>query len=243
MAGEQMAEDQQSGTREMRRGAVAMIPLLAGALPFAFAFALLARTAGLSVIETQILTLTVFAGGAQVAIVTLLIAGSGGVAIVLTALALNLRHILYGLSLGKQFGPITRPPLPLLAAFLTDESYGLTIRDGLDGGGGPRFFLGASLSLYGLFNLATLVGSLIGQLLPDPARLGLGFIFPLTFLALLLPLLRGWRHLIVAGVAAIAVLLLGRVAAGGVATLLAALLAASLGVALESFGARGEAGR
>ncbi|HEY8598982.1 MAG TPA: AzlC family ABC transporter permease [Thermomicrobiales bacterium] len=225
---------------ELRRGVVAMIPLWAGVAPFAVAFALLARTAGLSVIETQLLSLTVFAGGAQVALVTLLAAGANGIAIVLTVLALNLRHVLYGLSLSTQFGPDIKLPIPLLAYVLTDEAYGVTIRDGLDGRGGPSFYFGAGLSLYGVFNLTTLAGSLVGQLLPNSERLGLSFIFPLTFLALLMPLLRHWRQCLVAATAAISALLLGRVVAGGLTILLAALIAAGLGVALETLGARKE---
>jgi predicted branched-subunit amino acid permease len=107
---------------ELRRGVVATIPLWAGVIPFAIAFALLSRTAGLSVIETQLLSLTVFAGAAQIAIVTLLTTGANGIAIVLTVLALNLRHVLYGLSLSKQFGPDVKLPIPLMVAFLTDEA-------------------------------------------------------------------------------------------------------------------------
>lgn len=222
---------------ELRRGVVATIPLGAGVIPFAIAFALLSRTAGLSVIETQLLSLTVFAGAVQIPIVTLLTTGANGIAIVLTVLALNLRHVLYGLSLSKQFGPDARLPIPLMAAFLTDEAYGVTIRDGLDGRGGPNFYLGASLGLYGVYNITTLSGSLIGQLLPSPEKLGLNFAFPLTFLALLLPLLRHWRQWLAAAAAALSALLLSRIVAGGLTVLLAALIAASLGVALETIGA------
>lgn len=225
-------------TSEVRRGFLAMIPLWAGVAPFAVAFALLARTAGFSALETQALSLLVFAGGAQIAIVTLYAGGASAVAIVLTVLVLNLRHVLYGLSLSRQLGRQTSPPLPVLAFLLTDEAYGVTVRDGLDGRGGPRFFLGACLSLYGAFNLATLVGALAGRLLPDPHRLGLDFIFPLTFLALLLPLLRNWRQGIVAAISACAALLLSRVTAGGVTILLAAITAAALGVALDHLGPR-----
>jgi 4-azaleucine resistance transporter AzlC len=223
---------------EVRRGFLAMLPLWAGVVPFALAFALLARTAGFSALETQGLSLLVFAGGAQIAIVTLYAGGAGAVAIVLTVLVLNLRHVLYGLSLSRQLGRRTRPPLSLLAFMLTDEAYGVTVREGLDGRGGPGFFLGASLSLYGVFNLATLAGVLVGRLLPDPQRLGLDFIFPLTFLALLLPLLRNWRQGVVAASSAIAALLLSRVTAGGVTILLAAITAAGLGVALDRIGTR-----
>ena len=218
---------------EVRRGFLAMVPLWAGIVPFALTFGILARTAGFSPVETQALSMFVFAGSAQVAIVTLFASGAGAVAIVVTALVLNLRHILYGLSLSREWGRPTRPPLPLLAFVLTDESYGVTIKDRLDGGGGPAFFFGASSSLYLVYNLATLVGSLAGQFIPDPRGLGLDFIFPLVFVALIVPLLRGWRQCAVAAVAASAAILIGRVAPGGVAIVGATVAAASIGVALD----------
>ncbi len=195
---------------EVRRGVLAMVPLWAGVLPFALAFGLLARTAGFSVLETQALSALVFAGSAQIAIVNLFAGGAGAVVIVATAIALNLRHFLYGLSLGRTWGGKTRPPLPLLACFLTDEAYGLTIRERLAGRGGVGFYWGASLSLYVIFNLGTLAGALAGQFLPDPRRLGLDFVFPLVFVALLVPLLRGWRQCAVAVQAEV-----GRQAVGG----------------------------
>jgi len=227
---------------EVRRGALAMIPLWAGIVPFALAFGVLARTAGFDVLETQVLSALVFAGSAQIAIVNLFAGGAGAVVIVATAVALNLRHVLYGLSLGRAWSRPTRPPLPLLAFFLTDEAYGLTIKDRLDGRGEAGFYWGASVSLYLVFNVATLVGSLAGQFLPDPRRLGLDFVFPLVFVALLVPLLRGWRQCVVAALAAGATLLLGRVAGGDVAIVGAAVAAAALGVALDRVGPRRMAG-
>ncbi len=224
---------------EIRRGFLAMIPLWAGVVPFALAFAILARTAGFNVLETQALSGLVFAGAAQVAIVILFADGAGAGAIVATTLVLNLRHVLYGLSLSRGWGERTGPPHPLLAFLLTDESYGLTVKDGLDGGGGPGYFCGAGLSLYTAYNLATLAGALAGRFLPDSRHLGLDFIFPLTFVALLVPLLRNWRRCAVAALAAIAALLLSRVAAGGVAILLASVAAAGLGVALDHLGPAG----
>jgi 4-azaleucine resistance transporter AzlC len=223
---------------EIRRGALAMVPLWAGVLPFALAFGILARGAGFSATETQALSAFVFAGSAQIAIVNLFAGGAGAGAIVATAIVLNLRHILYGLSLGRAWSRPTRPPLPLLAFFLTDEAYGMTIKDRLDGRGGASFYWGASGSLYLIFNIGTLAGSLAGQFLPDPRRLGLDFVFPLVFVALLVPLLRGWRQCAVAAVAALATLLLGRVVAGGVAIVGAAVAAAALGVMLDRVGPR-----
>lgn len=218
---------------EVRRGFLTMVPLWAGIIPFAITFGLLARTAGFSALETQALSMLVFAGSAQIAIVTLYAGGASAVAIVATALVLNLRHLLYGLSLSRGWARPTAPPLPLLAFFLTDESYGVAIKDRLDGRGGPSFFFGASVSLYLVYAVGTLVGALAGQFIPDPRGLGLDFVFPLTFVALLVPLLRGWRQCAVAALAGIAALLISRIAPGGVAIVGAALVAAGVGTALD----------
>ena len=184
-----------------RAGFLSMLPLWPGTIAFAIAFAVLARSAGFSLLETQALSMFVFAGSAQLATVTLFASGGSAIAILLTALVLNLRHLLYGLSLDGQLERPSRPLRPLLAATMTDESYGVTIKEILHphnllpGARRDAFLLGASLCLYAAFSVSTVLGALLGGLLPDPSRSGLSFIFPLTFLALLLPLLRAWGAL------------------------------------------------
>ncbi len=209
------------------------MPLWAATLPFALTLGLLTRTNGFTVLEAVGMSTIVFSGGAQVALVTLVAAGTSPLAIIITILALNVRHILYGLSLRKQFPPLSLRQILYLAFFLTDESYGLTIRDGLSGRGGPGFYLGAGISIGSIFNIGTLVGALVGQLLPDTTRFGLDFIFPLTFLALLIPLIFNWRQIVVAITAGLASLIFSNYLSGGVAILLSALLAATVGILLE----------
>ncbi|HEY7030928.1 MAG TPA: AzlC family ABC transporter permease [Thermomicrobiales bacterium] len=167
-----------------------MLPLWLGVVPFALAFAILARTSGFSTFETEALSILVFAGSAQLAFVGLARDGAGGAAILVAVVLLNLRHVLYGLSLNAHLPPRTRPPRQILAAGMTDESYGLTIRAHLSGRGSDGFFFGANLSLLVGFTIATLIGALVGSRLRAPDRLGLDMVFPLSFLALLLPLLR-----------------------------------------------------
>ena len=81
----------------------------------------------------------VFAGSAQLAFVNLVKEGAGGPANFLTVL-LSLRHVLYGLSVNAHLPAQTRPPRPVLAATITDESYGLSIRTFLSGRGSEGFF-------------------------------------------------------------------------------------------------------
>lgn len=162
-----------------RRGFVVMLPLWSGIVPFGIAFAILAKTTGFTSIETQAFSLLVFAGSAQVVAVSLVGDGAGFMAVVLTAVLLNLRYVLYGygLSLRSVMEPTPRLPRPLLAFLLSDESYGMTIRAYHEGRGSAAFLFGASFSLYVCFGAATLAGSLLGSFLPDPGRLGLDVIF------------------------------------------------------------------
>ncbi|HEX5167002.1 MAG TPA: AzlC family ABC transporter permease [Thermomicrobiales bacterium] len=218
---------------QLRLGFLAMIPLWPGVASFSVAFAIMARAAGYSAVETQLMSMLVYAGSAQLAMVTLYAGGAGALSIVLTALILNLRHVLYGLSVNGQVEPHERPRRSLLAFFLTDESYGIATREWLAGRGSAAFLLGTGFSLYAVFALMTLAGILFGSLLPDVERSGLDFIFPLSFLALLLPLLTSRLQILVAVVAGGIALTAGQVFDGGVTILLATIAAASCGVLLE----------
>ena len=234
MAEEHAANAGATTTRaEVMRGVGAVAPLWAGVVPFGVVFAVGAGAAGFDVLETQALSMLVFAGSAQLAVVTLSAAGASGGAIVLATLVLNLRHVLYGLSLAQRLPARSQVPRGALAFFLTDESYGLTTRALLDGRGGEAFCLGAGLGLYVPYAAATFAGALLGAVVPDPAKLGLDLVFPLSFLALLLPLLRSRLDLVVALGGAGFALALGRALDGGTAVMLGTVGAAAGGVALE----------
>jgi 4-azaleucine resistance transporter AzlC len=218
---------------QFRRGFVAVMPLWPGVVPFGAAFAILARTSGYSAVETQLMSMLVYAGSAQLAMATLYAGGAGAIAIGLTVLVFNLRHVLYGLSADRQMGRDARPRRPILAFFLTDESYGVATREWLAGRGSAAFLFGTGISLYTVYNLATLAGVLFGSLVPDVERSGIAFIFPLSFMALLVPLLRTRRQVLVAAVAAAIALAAGQVLSGGLTILLATIAAALAGTLLD----------
>jgi predicted branched-subunit amino acid permease len=78
----------------------------------------------------------------------------------------------------------------LIAAQLTDESYAVGIRRFIEGRGSAAFQIGCNLSLYTCWPLSAVGGILLGSAIPDPAAYGLDLVFPLTFIGLLVPLLR-----------------------------------------------------
>jgi 4-azaleucine resistance transporter AzlC len=219
---------EEHGRAGFRRGFLAMAPLWLGVVPFGLVYAVLARDAGLSLVETQALSVLVFAGSAQVSAVGLFGAGAAGAEIVSTTFLLNVRHVLYGLSLGRRI-PLRGWRRPVAAYFLTDESFGVvTAREERT----FAFLLGAELSLFLTWNVATLGGAVAGTAIADPAKLGLDLIFPLAFLALLVPLVRTRVELAVALVSGGLAYVLAEGLPGGLPILVTGIAGSLLGAAL-----------
>ncbi len=177
-----------SWSRGVRAGVSAAAPLLPGAIAFGMVYGLAARQAGLSLAAATAMSVTVFAGAAQFTAVSMWGQAGGGL-IVLATLMINLRHLLMGASVAPYLSGQPGSWKALLAFGLTDESYALTISRYLCGEGSREFFLGANLAIYGGWVLSTLAGGILGGMVVDPGRWGIGLVFPLTFLGLLVPLL------------------------------------------------------
>ena len=197
---------------EFGRGFAAMAPLWLGVVPFGVVYAVIARDAGLSIVETQALSVFVFAGSAQFSAAGLFGAGAASIEIVLTTFLLNVRHVLYGLSLGRRIR-IDGWRRPLSAYFLTDEAFGVVAAQRAPTFG---FLLGAEVSLFVTWNLATLGGALVGGAIPDPEELGVDLVFPLAFLALLVPLVRTRVELVVAVASGIGAYVVSQSLPGGI---------------------------
>lgn len=203
----------------------AMVPLWLGVVPFGLAYAVTARSAGLSVVETQALSLLVFAGSAQFSAAGMFGTAASGLSIVLTTFLLNVRHVLYGVSLARSV-PLRGVERPTAAFFLTDEAFGVATASRART---FRFLLGTELSLYVTWNLATLVGALGATAIPDPARLGVDVVFPLAFLALLVPLVHTRAELAVAVASGTLAWALSKEVSAGLAVLATGVCGAAIG--------------
>jgi 4-azaleucine resistance transporter AzlC len=216
------------GGPAFRAGFRAVLPLWIGIVPFGAAYAVSARAAGIGPFETQLMSLLVFAGGAQFAAVGLVAAGAGPWTLVSTTLLINLRHVLYGVVVGATT-PLDGRRRWLAAHLLTDEVFGVHIAQGR---GHAGFLIGAGVSLYLVWNLATLAGTLLAHAMPDPSAIGLDIVFPLAFLALLVPLLRDRPAVLVAASAALGTWAASHVLGPSLALTVVAALAAALGASL-----------
>ena len=132
----------------------------------------------------------VFAGSSQFIAAGMLAAGSGGLLIVLTAFIVNLRHLLYAVSLVPHIKPLPQKWKVPLAFWLTDEAYAVAIRRYEAPDNSPHkhwYYLGAALTMYLNWQLCTLVGITVGQLIPNAAEWGLDFAMSVTFIGMVIP--------------------------------------------------------
>jgi hypothetical protein len=108
-------------------GVKATAPVLLALVPFALAFGTMAAGSGLSTLEALAMSVFVFAGAAQLAMVPLISAGASVAVIVLTVLVINLRMTLYSASLAPHFRRLPAGWKGLLSYLLTDQAYAATI--------------------------------------------------------------------------------------------------------------------
>lgn len=194
---------------EFLAGSRAIVPLVVGAIPFGIIFGTLATGSGLSFAGTLAMSAFVFAGSAQFIAVGLLATGTALPLIVLTTFVVNLRHLLYAVSLVPHVKHLPQPWKIAIGFSLADECFAVAIARYNHNDGSPHkhwYYLGAALLMYGNWQLCTLVGLSIGQLLPDVASWGLDFAMSVTFIGMVIPYLTNQPMLvtvIVAGVIAV----------------------------------------
>ena len=212
--------------RPFVQGVMAVLPLWLASAPFAIAYALAARHSGLSVLDTELMSLTVYSGAVQMSIIELLPHRASLLTILLTALVLNLHHLLYGLSLARRIG-LSRLQRALASYLLTDSIYGVTVAAGASASFSWMF--GAGLSLFVAWNAFTASGMLIGHLLIIPATAHLDLVAPLTFLALLVSVLRSKLDILVAAASALGAMMFLSLHVGSVTIFVVGILGALLG--------------
>jgi predicted branched-subunit amino acid permease len=154
---------------------------------YGLSFGAVATTAGLSTVQACALSLLLFTGASQFALVGVLGAGGGAAAGVLSALLLGSRNTLYAVRLAGLLR--LGGPRRILGAQLTiDETTAMATAapPGLE----RTAFWATGAAVYVLWNLGTLLGALGAARLGDPATFGLDAAVPAAFLALLAPRLR-----------------------------------------------------
>lgn len=144
------------------------------------------------------MSLFVFAGASQFAMVQLVGVGAGVPLVVASVLFINARHLLMATSLRAHLAQLPLPRRLLAAFFLTDEAFAMATGFARRGGTSVRYYLTFAVSLYILWNATTVAGLVLGDAIGDPRRFGIDFAITATFLAIVVLAVRRPVEVIVA---------------------------------------------
>jgi len=190
-------------------GVRALLPMLLGVAPFGVIYGVVALQSGIPALAAFLMSSLVFAGSAQFLLAQLVGAGAPALLSIGAVGLINLRHALYSASVAPVLHVLPRRWKLLLAYLLTDEAYAAAIPHLLAAPKSPMahwILFGSGFALWAGWQLSTLTGVLIGAQLPSD--LGLDFALPLTFIAIVVPLIDSRARLIAALTAGAAALLL-----------------------------------
>jgi len=196
-----IADPRAAFLRGVRHG----LPFFLVIMPFGMLFGVLGTEAGLNTSEVVAFSLTVFAGAAQFAALQMMQTQAPIWAILATAMVVNLRLLMYSVALTPHLG---RAPLgirAIIAYFLVDQSFALASaeyarRPEMTVPEKTAYFFGVVLPVTAMWLAANIAGSQMGQAIPP--EYALDFALPITFLALVSPMLRSLADLAAALVSA-----------------------------------------
>ena len=197
---------------------------------YGVSFGALSVAAGLDVWQTCVLSLLMFSGGSQFALIGILASGGAAAAgpAIASAVLLGTRNALYAL----RVAPLIGGPWPkkILAAHWTiDETTAVSTAQPTLSAQRTGFWWTGAIIYVG-WNLTTLAGALIGDLLGDVSQYGLDAAAAAAFLGLLWPRLRQLQPVVVAVGAAVVAAALTPVLPPGIPVLAAALVAVVVGL-------------
>jgi predicted branched-subunit amino acid permease len=217
------------------RGLRAGAPFVIVVVPFSLLFGVAATDAGLTLGQAMGFTGLVIAGASQVAALQMMVDQAGIAFVLLAALAVNLRMAMYSAALVPHIGAAPLWQRACVAYLLFDQTYlasvkayeeepDLTLRQKV------AFFFGVATPITPVWCAMTAVGVLVGATIPEAAALD--FALPITFLAMVAPMLRTSAHLAAAATSVVVALALSGLPSG-FGLLIAAACAMAVGVLVE----------
>ena len=191
------------------------------------AFGAAGVTAGFTILQTCLLSILLFSGASQFAVVGIMGAGGSAISAIATATLLGFRNALYGL----QMAPILKVTglKRILSAQITiDESTAVSTLQENDVDRRRGFYL-TGIGVYVFWNLFTYLGALGASAIGDPSVWGLDAAVPAAFCGLVWPRLKDKKQFLISALAIVLALSLTPITAAGIPIITTVLLAVIFG--------------
>ena len=175
-----------------------VIPLTIPVIPFGVIYGVVGVELGLSPLVTFAMSFIIFAGSSQIAFVQLYTAGASPLVMISSVLAINSRHFLYSAVLAQYLNKLNLYWKILLSYLMTDQAFSVSLsyfKKNQKKTFSHYHMLGSGFTLWLLWQISTLSGIVLGNVIPE--ALGLEFAIPLTFLSLIIAELKKYDHLLI----------------------------------------------
>ncbi len=174
---------QEKGFKE---GVQDALPTALGYISIGLAFGIVASASKLSAVEVGLMSLLVYGGSAQFAMCAMLLARADLASVTLTVFLVNLRNMLMSLHATTIFTQTSFLNNIGIASLITDESYGVLLGENVHNKSiAASWMHGNNLLSYAAWVLSTIVGTLLGSIIPNPETFGLDFALIGMFIGLL----------------------------------------------------------
>ena len=180
------------------RGFIDVLPLLIPVVPFGIIFGAIGIELGFGPYVTYATSIIIFSGASQIVFFQLLSAGASSLVAITSSSVISTRHLLYGAVVNQYLGNLSIYWKLGLSYILTDQAFAVSneyFKKNKNEKFKHYYLLGSGITLWIVWQLTTIIGILLGSIVPE--ELGLTFTIPLTFLALLINYFRKIDHLIV----------------------------------------------
>ncbi len=222
-------------SREFWQGFRDGAPFILVILPFGAVFGVVATEAGLNLAQVMGFSILVIAGAAQFVAVQMMVENAPVLIVLAASLAVNLRMAMYSAALAPHLGKLAWWKRGAASYFMVDQVYAAAIlryEDQPDMSPAEKFsyFIGVAAAIAPVWYVSTWAGAVLGAAVP--AGLPIDFAVPITFLALIVPMLRSLAH-IAAAISSILGVLVFAFLPFNLGLLIAAALAMVIGAEVE----------
>lgn len=179
----------ESSLSTMKKGFVAGVPIILAYLPIAITYGVLASQTGLSLAELTWMSATVFAGASQFMAVNMVAVGTGIIEIIIATFVLNFRHFIMNLSMMNVLRGIPFHKKLPLSLGVTDETFAVASMYPKEGEKSQGiWFYGTIIGgAYISWVIGSLMGGLLGEIIPPAISQSMGIALYAMFIGLLIP--------------------------------------------------------
>ncbi|GAB4073895.1 AzlC family ABC transporter permease [Barrientosiimonas marina] len=180
----------------IQKGIATGFPIMLGYLPISITYGVLAKQSGMTMLELALMSVMVFAGASQLMAANMIAVSAGAAEIIVATFVLNFRQFVMSLSFMNRLRNFTLKWKVPLSMGLTDETFAVSSlhTEKADMKKGGYFYAGLILTAYAAWVFGSILGGLLGEVIPEQLSQSMGIALYAMFIGLLIPSVKKeWR--------------------------------------------------